>query len=75
MKPAGEVRVDMTPLSQTDVRHVVRPLSVFSFCGQIVGGPGDERQRATKDLPLCPECKRYRDKAALLFGGRRRTRN
>ena len=65
----------MTPPSQTTVRHAIRPLSAFSFCGQFIAAPRDGHHAAPKDLPLCPECKRNRDKAALLFGGRRRRRD
>jgi hypothetical protein len=32
----------------------------------------DECQLATKDLPLCPECKRARDKVVLMRGGKYR---
>jgi hypothetical protein len=65
----------MHPSSRTNVRHAIRPLSVFSFCGQFIAASRDDHQAAHKDLPLCPECKRYRDKAALLFGSRRRRLN
>ncbi|MGA2113636.1 MAG: hypothetical protein ABSH56_02660 [Bryobacteraceae bacterium] len=60
---------------QTSVRHAIRPLSVFSFCGQFIATARDEHPAAPKDLPLCPECKRYRAEAALLFGGKRRRLN
>ncbi len=73
-RPDKEVRAGMNPPSQTNVRHAIRPLSVFSFCGQFIAAPYDHHA-APKDLPLCPDCKRYRDKAALLFGGRRRRRD
>ena len=67
-------RAGLTPPPQTGVRHAIRPLSVFSFCGQPITGSRDERQ-LDKDLPLCPDCKRHRDEATLLFGGRRRKRD
>ena len=35
----------------------------------------DDHRAAPKNLPLCPECKRTRDEAALLFGGKRRRLN
>ena len=43
-----------------DVRHSIRPLSVFSFCGQPMAALRDEYQLTTKDLQPCPECKRAR---------------
>lgn len=55
--------------TETHVRHFIRPLSVFSFCGQIV--IRRDGSLSAKELPLCAECKRYRDKAAQLFGARR----
>jgi hypothetical protein len=54
---------------QTYVRHSIRPLSVFSFCGQPIAVPLGQYHLATKDLPPCPECKRAREKAALMRGG------
>jgi hypothetical protein len=51
--------------SQTNVRHSIRPLNVFSFCGQPIGAPRDEYFPATRDLPPCPECKRAREQVAL----------
>ena len=55
--------------SQTDVRHSMRPLNVFSFCGQPIAAPRDEYYPATRDLPPCPECKRARSQAALALAG------
>ena len=62
----------MTPNSRTRVRHSVRPLNVFSFCGEPIVAPRDEYNLLTKDLPPCPECKRARDKVALALGGKYR---
>jgi hypothetical protein len=62
----------MTLRTQTTTRHRIRPLSVFTFCGQPIAAPHDEYHLLTKDLPPCPECKRARDKAALTLGGRQR---
>ena len=62
----------MTPNSRTRVRHSVRPLNVFSFCGEPIAAPHDEYHRLAKDLPPCPECKRVRDYAVLALGGRHR---
>ena len=55
--------------SQTNVRHSIRPLNVFSFCGQPIAAPRDEYYPATRDLPPCPQCKRARDQAALALAG------
>jgi hypothetical protein len=62
----------VNPRLHTDVRHSIRPLSVFSFCGQPMAALRDEYQLTTKDLPPCPECRRARDKAVLMHGGRYR---
>jgi hypothetical protein len=62
-----EVPDPMTLQSQTSVRHSIRPLNVFSFCGQPITLPRGEYQQATKDLPPCPECQRARDRAALML--------
>jgi hypothetical protein len=56
-------------ISQTNVRHSIRPLNVFSFCGQPIAAPRDEYYPATRDLPPCPACKRARDRAALVLAG------
>jgi hypothetical protein len=53
--------------SQPNVRHSLRPLNVFSFCGQPIAAPRDEYYPATRDLPPCPECKRARDQVALVL--------
>src|ERR1019366_615266 len=70
----GLVSDNMTLQSQTYVRHSIRPLNVFSFCGQPIPAPHGQYHLATKDLPPCPECKRARDKAALTLGGGSRKR-
>jgi hypothetical protein len=54
---------------QTNVRHSLRPLNVFSFCGQPIAAPRDQYYRATRNLPPCPECKRARNQAALVLAG------
>jgi hypothetical protein len=55
--------------SHTNVRHTIRPLNVFSFCGQPIAAPSDEYYPATKGLPPCPACKRARDRVALVLSG------
>jgi hypothetical protein len=55
--------------SQTNVRHSIRPLNVFSFCGQPIAAPRHEYYPATRDLPACPQCKRARDQVALVLAG------
>jgi hypothetical protein len=62
----------MTRNSQTRIRHTIRPLSVFSFCGQRIAAPRDEYHTETKDLPPCPECQRARDRAQQMLGGKHR---
>jgi len=62
----------MTPQSRRPVRHSVRPLSVFTFCGETLAAPRDEYHERTKDLQPCPECKRARDEAEAVLGGKRR---
>jgi hypothetical protein len=62
----------MTPNSRSQVRHAVRPLNVFSFCGEPIVAPRGEYHLLTKDLPPCPECKRARDQVALALGGKYR---
>ena len=62
----------MTVHTRTRVRHSVRPLNVFSFCGEPIVASRDEYHLLTKDLPPCPECKRARDKVALALGGKYR---
>ena len=62
----------MTQDSAIRIRHHIRPLSVFSFCGQPIVAPRDEYHLITKDLPPCTECQRARDKAQQLLGGRHR---
>jgi hypothetical protein len=62
----------MTSNSKRYVRHSVRPLNVFSFCGEPIVASRDEYHLLTKDLPPCPECRRARDKVALELGGKYR---
>jgi hypothetical protein len=62
----------MTQNLSTRVRHSIRPLSVFSFCGQPIAAPRDEYHLATKGLPPCMECQRARDRAQQMLGGRHR---
>jgi hypothetical protein len=62
----------MTQNSSTRVRHTIRPLSVFSFCGQPIAAPRDEYHMATKGLPPCTECRRARDRAQQMLGGKHR---
>jgi len=62
----------MTLHSRTRVRHSVRPLNVFSFCGEPITASRDEYHLLTKDLPPCPKCKRVRDKAARARGPKSR---
>ena len=65
---------NMTSQSQNRVRHSIRPLNTFSYCGQPITAPLGQYHLATKDLPPCPECKRAREKAALTVGGGYRRR-
>ncbi len=58
--------------TQTNTRHRIRPLSVFTFCGQPIAASSDTYHLLTKDLPPCPECKRARERAALALSGRHR---
>lgn len=62
----------MTRNSTTRIRHSIRPLSVFSYCGLRIAAPREEYYSETKDLPLCSECQRARDRAQQLLGGRHR---
>ncbi len=64
----------MTLNAQNGVRHNIRPLNTFSFCGRPIVAPRGQYLEATKDLPPCPDCKRARDKAALTVGGSYRRR-
>ena len=56
----------------TRIRHSIRPLSVFSFCGQPIAASRDEYHVATKDLPPCTECQRARERAQQRLGGKHR---
>jgi hypothetical protein len=62
----------MTRYSQPNVRHSIRPLNVFSFCGQRIAARREEYAQSSKSLPPCPECERARTEAALMRGGRQR---
>ena len=62
----------MTEPSAIQIRHRIRPLSVFSFCGQPIAAPRDEYHMATKDLPPCAECQRARQRAQEMLGGKHR---
>ena len=62
----------MTQPSASQVRHSMRPLSVFSYCGQPIAAPRDEYHMATKDLPPCAECLRARKRAQQMTGGKHR---
>ena len=57
---------------RTMVRHCIRPLNVFSFCGEPITDPIAEYHLLTRNLPLCPACKRARDNAVIALG--RKTR-
>jgi hypothetical protein len=62
----------MTQYSPTRIRHSIRPLSVFSFCGQPIAASRDEYHVTTKDLPPCTECQRARERAQQILGGKHR---
>jgi len=62
----------MPPQSGSPVRHRVRPLNVFSFCGEPIAVPRGEYHLLTRDLPPCPECQRACDKVALELSGKYR---
>jgi hypothetical protein len=62
----------MTQHSTTRIRHSIRPLSVFTFCGQPIAAPLDEYHQATKDLPVCTECQRARERALQALAGKHR---
>ena len=64
--------VTMANSSPDRIRHSIRPLSVFSFCGQPIAAPRDEYHVSTKDLPPCTECRRARDRAQQILGGKHR---
>jgi hypothetical protein len=57
---------------QDRIRHSIRPLSIFSFCGQPIAAPRDEYLLSTKDLPPCEECQRARERAQQMLGGKHR---
>jgi hypothetical protein len=64
--------VPMTHNALNRIRHSIRPLSVFSFCGQPIAAPRDEYHVSTKDLPPCTECQRARERAQQMLGGKHR---
>ena len=64
--------VTMANSSPNRIRHSIRPLSVFSFCGQPIAAPRDEYHLTTKDLPPCTECQRARERAQQMLGGKHR---
>ena len=55
-----------------EVRHSLRPLSVYSFCGWPIAESRGGYFESSKDLPLCGECKRARDRAWQMRGGNSR---
>ena len=57
----------MTTQTQLQVRHSLRPLNVFSFCGQPIAEPRGEYLLATRDLPSCPDCQRARNRAVWML--------
>ena len=58
--------------SPTRIRHSIRPLSVFSFCGRPIAAPRDQYYLSTKDLPPCRECQRARERAQQMLRGKHR---
>jgi hypothetical protein len=62
----------MTQDSSFRIRHRIRPLSIFTFCGQPIAAPRNEYHLTTKELPPCTECQRARDRAEQLLGGKHR---
>jgi hypothetical protein len=62
----------MTSNSLNQIRHSIRPLSVFSFCGQPIAAPREEYHQTTKGLPPCMECERARERARQMLGGKHR---
>jgi len=61
--------------AQTNTRHTIRPLSVFTFCGRPIVEARETYHLLTQDLPLCEACKRAHERAAqaLTKGDRRRS--
>ena len=70
--PTKAEEVTMANSSTNRIRHSIRPLSVFSFCGQPIAAPRDEYHMSTKDLPPCTECQRARERAQQMLGGKHR---
>ena len=64
--------VTMTHSSATRIRHSIRPLSVFSFCGQPITASRDQYCLSTKGMPPCPECERARERAQRMLAGKHR---
>ncbi len=62
----------MIPQTQLQFRHSLRPLNVFSFCGEPITAPRGEYLRVTRDLPPCPDCQNARNEAAQMLGGNHR---
>ena len=62
---------DMTTQTPLQVRHSLRPLNVFTFCGQPISAPRGEYLLAARDLPPCLECQRARNRAAWMLGRNR----
>jgi hypothetical protein len=58
----------MTTRTQPTVRHSLRPLNVFTFCGQPIPVPRDEYLRATQNLPPCPDCQQARNRVVRMLG-------
>ncbi len=58
--------------TRTNTRHKIRPLSVFTFCGQPIAAPSHAYHLLTKDLPPCLVCQRAHERAAQVLGKRHR---
>jgi hypothetical protein len=56
--------------TQLQFRHTLRPLNVFSFCGQTISGARDEYIRASRDLPPCPECQQARNRVVRVLAAK-----
>jgi hypothetical protein len=59
----------MTTQTQFQVRHAIRPLNVFTFCGQPISVSRGEYVLATRDLTPCPDCQRARNRAVWMLKG------
>lgn len=62
----------MSAQTQPQFRHILRPLSVFGFCGQQIAEPRGEYIWTTRNLPLCPDCERVRTGTARPLGAKYR---